>query len=259
MSEAAVSTLQACLNGDRPVGAHPALPVTTQQLVNDTVAVVELGVTAVHLHPRNAAGAETLAAAEVATTVAAVRSVARGVEIGVTTGAWIEPDPARRAEFVAGWAGAAAGHPDVASVNVHEPGWRAVCAALADAGVGIELGVSLIHIGRGRPAGRRAVVGGRGAGAAARAGRWRVAGAGDGGRARPAHAHRPGRRAAHPGRQPGRGQPRPGQGRDHPRQSDDPLTGCCLSTDRPQLPDGRLADHRPESPASLTAGWLPAG
>ncbi|WP_253779587.1 3-keto-5-aminohexanoate cleavage protein [Goodfellowiella coeruleoviolacea] len=137
-----MSTLQACLNGDRPVGAHPALPVTTQQLVNDTVAVVELGVTAVHLHPRNAAGAETLAAAEVATTVAAVRSVARGVEIGVTTGAWIEPDPARRAEFVAGWAGAAAGHPDVASVNVHEPGWRAVCAALADAGVGIELGVS---------------------------------------------------------------------------------------------------------------------
>lgn len=136
-----MTMLQACLNGRRPVGAHPALPVTAQQTVNDTVAVVELGVTALHLHPRDASGAETLAAAEVATTVAAVRSVARGVAIGVTTGAWIEPDPRRRAEFVAGWAGTASGRPDVASVNVHEPGWRAVCAALAEAGVGVELGV----------------------------------------------------------------------------------------------------------------------
>lgn len=133
--------LQACLNGDRPRGAHPALPVTPQELAADAAAVAELGVTALHVHPRDAAGLEVLAGPEVATAVSVIRAVVPGLEIGVTTGAWIQPDPVRRAELVAGWAGLAAGRPDTASVNVHEDGWLLVCAALHRAGIGIELGV----------------------------------------------------------------------------------------------------------------------
>ncbi|KAA2259563.1 hypothetical protein F0L68_21840 [Solihabitans fulvus] len=133
--------LQACLNGARPVGAHPALPVSPQQLAEDAVAVGSLGVTSLHLHPRDAVGLEVLAGPEVATTVAVVRAAVPHAQIGVTTAAWIQPDPARRAELVAGWAGLAAGRPDLASVNVHEDGWRDVCAALHQAGIGIELGV----------------------------------------------------------------------------------------------------------------------
>jgi uncharacterized protein (DUF849 family) len=133
--------LQACLNGDRPRGAHPALPVTPQELAADAAAVAELGVTALHVHPRDAAGLEVLAGPEVATAVSVIRAAVPGLEIGVTTGAWIQPDPVRRAELVAGWAGLAAGRPDTASVNVHEDGWLDVCAALHGAGIGIELGV----------------------------------------------------------------------------------------------------------------------
>lgn len=133
--------LQACLNGDRPRGAHPALPVTPQELAADAAAVAELGVTSLHVHPRDAAGLEVLAGPEVATAVSVIRAAVPGVEIGVTTGAWIQPDPVRRAELVAGWAGLAAGRPDTASVNVHEDGWPQICAALHSAGVGIELGV----------------------------------------------------------------------------------------------------------------------
>jgi uncharacterized protein (DUF849 family) len=133
--------LQACLNGDRPRGAHPALPVTPQELAADAAAVAELGVTALHVHPRDVAGLEVLAGPEVATAVSVIRAAVPGVEIGVTTGAWIQPDPVRRAELVAGWAGLAAGRPDTASVNVHEDGWREVCAALHAAGIAIELGV----------------------------------------------------------------------------------------------------------------------
>ncbi|QUQ71378.1 3-keto-5-aminohexanoate cleavage protein [Kutzneria sp. CA-103260] len=133
--------LQACLNGDRPREAHPALPVTPQELAADAAAVAEFGVTALHVHPRDAAGLEVLAGPEVATAVSVIRAAVPGVEIGVTTGAWIQPDPVRRAELVAGWAGLAAGRPDTASVNVHEDGWREVCAALHAAGIGIELGV----------------------------------------------------------------------------------------------------------------------
>jgi uncharacterized protein (DUF849 family) len=133
--------LQACLNGSRSRDAHPALPVTPQELAADAAAVAELGVTALHVHPRDAAGLEVLAGPEVATAVSVVRAAVPGVEISVTTGAWIQPDPVRRAELVAGWAALAAGRPDTASVNVHEDGWQSICAALHAAGIGIELGV----------------------------------------------------------------------------------------------------------------------
>jgi uncharacterized protein (DUF849 family) len=133
--------LQACLNGNRKRGTHPALPVTPQELAADAAAVAELGVTALHVHPRDTAGEEVLAGPEVATAVSVVRAAVPGVEIGVTTGAWIQPNPVRRAELVAGWAALAAGRPDTASVNVHEDGWQQVCAALHAAGIGIELGV----------------------------------------------------------------------------------------------------------------------
>ena len=130
--------LQCCLNGTRSAVDHPAVPLTPSRVADAAAEVAELGVRHLHLHPRDAGGAETL---DVAATVAAVRSAVPGVEIGVTTGAWIEPDPDIRRETVGRWVGLGAGRPDVASVNVHEDGWTGVCAALHAAGVGIELGV----------------------------------------------------------------------------------------------------------------------
>ncbi|MCE6999640.1 3-keto-5-aminohexanoate cleavage protein [Saccharothrix sp. S26] len=142
------SVLQACLNGAREPGSHPSLPITPQQLAADAAACAELGVTSFHLHPRDAVGLEVLAGPEVATAVSVVRTAVAGARIGVTTGAWIVPDPLRRAELVRGWAGLSAGRPDFASVNVHEDGWLAVAAALCDAGVGIELGVFHLEAAR---------------------------------------------------------------------------------------------------------------
>lgn len=133
--------LQACLNGAREPGSHPSVPITPQQLAADAAECAELGVTSFHLHPRDVVGLEVLAGPEVATAVSVVRAATPGAELGVTTGAWIVPDPVRRAELVRGWAGLAAGRPDFASVNVHEDGWLDVAAALGEAGIGIELGV----------------------------------------------------------------------------------------------------------------------
>ncbi len=133
--------LQACLNGARVPDSHPALPVTPQQLAADAAALAELGVAHFHLHPRDVVGLEVLAGPEVATTVAVVRAAVPHAELGITTAAWILPDPVRRAELVKGWAGLAAGRPDVASVNVHEDGWLDTVRALQEAGIGIELGI----------------------------------------------------------------------------------------------------------------------
>jgi uncharacterized protein (DUF849 family) len=59
-----------------------------------------------------------------------------GLPVGVATGAWVEPDPERRAALVATWTA-----PDFASVNLSEPGAVQMMDALLLAGIGIEAGV----------------------------------------------------------------------------------------------------------------------
>jgi uncharacterized protein (DUF849 family) len=127
--------LQAALNGPFGKDLHPELPVSAQELARDGAACVAAGAQAIHLHPRDAAGAERLDAGVVDTTVAAVRD-ACGVPVGVSTGAWIEPDLGRRLEQIAGWSA-----PDYASVNLSEDGAAETMRTLLDAGVGIEAGV----------------------------------------------------------------------------------------------------------------------
>jgi uncharacterized protein (DUF849 family) len=69
--------------------------------------------------------------------VAAVRAACRGTPVGVTTGAWIEPDLARRIALIRSWAV----RPDFASVNLSEPGAAEVARLLMDRGVGVEAGL----------------------------------------------------------------------------------------------------------------------
>jgi uncharacterized protein (DUF849 family) len=131
--------LQAALNGPFAKDVHAAMPVSAQELARDAAACVAAGAGAIHLHPRGADGAERLDAEVVDTVVAAVRA-ACGVPVGVSTGAWIEPDLGRRLELVARWSA-----PDYTSVNLSEAGAADVMRAVLDAGVGIEAGVSSVQ------------------------------------------------------------------------------------------------------------------
>jgi len=127
--------LQAALNGDLTKAAHPAVPVSIEELARDAAACVRAGAGAIHLHPRDPRGRERLDAEIVDEVVRRVRE-ACGVPVGVTTGAWIEPDPERRVELVRAWRA-----PDYTSVNLSEPGATEMMKALIQAGVGIEAGV----------------------------------------------------------------------------------------------------------------------
>ena len=127
--------LQAALNGDRTRDEHPAVPLSAAELARDAAACVAAGAGAIHLHPRDAEGRES-AAPEVVNGVVEAVKAACGVPVGVTTGAWIEPDLERRLALVAGWTA-----PDYSSVNVSEEGSADVMRALLEAGVGIEAGV----------------------------------------------------------------------------------------------------------------------
>ena len=127
--------LQAALNGDRTKAEHVATPVSVEELARDAAACVAAGARAIHLHPRDSEGRQTLEADVVDEVVKKVRG-ACGVPVGTTTSAEIEPDPERRLGLVRAWR-----EPDYASVNLSEPGALELMEALVGIGVGIEAGV----------------------------------------------------------------------------------------------------------------------
>jgi uncharacterized protein (DUF849 family) len=144
--EAVVSSLRrlkACLNGSRHRGEHPAPPVTPAQLAADAAAAVAAGAEAVHLHPRDAHGSESLDASDIGAAVAAVRATNPGTPIGVSTGLWITgSDVALREAAVSAWSALpAVNRPDFASVNVSEHGFADLTVALLAAGIAVEAGV----------------------------------------------------------------------------------------------------------------------
>lgn len=129
--------IKACLNGARRPGDHPALPVTPEALAREARAAVDAGAAAIHIHPRNEDGRQTLSAGACGAAVAAVRTACPGVPVGLTTGAWIEPDPLRRNTYVRAWKVL----PDFVSVNFSEEGVNDFCGQLGRQGIGVEAGI----------------------------------------------------------------------------------------------------------------------
>lgn len=129
--------LQAAINGARAPGEHPALPLTPSEQARAAAESVEAGAGALHLHVREPNGNESLAAHDVARTLRAVRGAVPGVQLGVSTGAWIVPDPEQRQHLVSQWMVL----PDYASVNFHEVGAELLAELLLSLGVKVEAGL----------------------------------------------------------------------------------------------------------------------
>ena len=130
--------VQACINGARPANYHPRLPLTAAAMAIDAAACIAAGAAELHIHPRGPDGRESLAAVD--ETVRAVRETCPGTLIGVSTGAWIEGDPARTRDCIAAWREL----PDYASVNLSEPDAPAIIALLHSMGVGVEAGLASV-------------------------------------------------------------------------------------------------------------------
>ncbi|QWB26621.1 MULTISPECIES: 3-keto-5-aminohexanoate cleavage protein [Streptomyces] len=128
--------VQVCLNGARGAADGAAVPLTPEAMAESAAEAVAAGATDIHVHPKTPCGRDTLSPRVLAVTLEAIRARV-SVPVGVTTGAWAEPDPAARVERVRGWTVL----PDHASVNWHEPGAEEVAAALLDLGVGVEAGI----------------------------------------------------------------------------------------------------------------------
>src|SRR2546423_5301099 len=131
------SYVKACINGARTPDQHPNLPVTPEQLAADALAAHQAGAKAVHMHPKNADGVDSLLPEHVDAAVSAVRHTVPGLPLGVTTGFWALPDVDARMRAVESWTVL----PDFASVNWHEPGSEDLARLLLGKGTGAEIGI----------------------------------------------------------------------------------------------------------------------
>ena len=138
-----VRRIKACLNGRRDRADHPGVPVTAAQVAGAAAAAVSAGAEAVHVHPRDSDGWESLRSSDVGATVAAILAASPGVPVGVTTGLWVTGgDVVARRDDIADWADLLSlQRPDFASVNLSEPGWQELLAILDEAGIAAEAGV----------------------------------------------------------------------------------------------------------------------
>lgn len=126
------------MNGARRREEHAALPQSPGELAADALAVRRVGAFAVHVHPRDASGAQTLRARDCDAAVAAIRRAVPGVPVGLSTSEAIDPDPFARAAAVGAWRE----RPDFVSVNLSELGWMGIVRAALHAGIGVEAGLA---------------------------------------------------------------------------------------------------------------------
>ncbi|CAL9627660.1 3-keto-5-aminohexanoate cleavage protein [Streptomyces sp. enrichment culture] len=130
--------VQLCANGARGSADGAVVPLSPEAVADSVAEAVAAGATDVHVHPKTPCGRDTLSPRVLAATLEAIRArLPARVPVGVTTGAWAEPDPAARVARVRSWTML----PDHASVNWHEPGAEETAAALLERGVAVEAGV----------------------------------------------------------------------------------------------------------------------
>src|SRR5829696_1254900 len=135
--------VKACLNGGRSRDDHPAVPITADELAADAAACVAAGAGALHIHPRDPEGEQTLEAEAIAAALQAVRAAVPGVPVGGTTLLDIcAGDVERRLTMVRAWTV----KPDFVSLNLEEAGADELARALIDElGVGVEAGVFAVE------------------------------------------------------------------------------------------------------------------
>ncbi len=131
--------IKACLNGGRRRGEHAAVPVSPAELARDARAAVAAGAGALHIHPRDDSGAETLDPDATDAVVEAVRAACPAIPLGLTTGAWIAGG-AERERLVSAWRAA----PDFVSVNFIEEGAAELIRLLLARGIGVEAGLATL-------------------------------------------------------------------------------------------------------------------
>lgn len=133
-----MTIIKAALNGARNKDENPNVPVLTNEILQEAVAVIAAGAEQIHFHVRDKFGNETLDNDAVCEQLSALRNHLPNIQIGISTGEWIEPDFNKRKYLIKSWTVL----PDFVSLNLSEPNFEEIAKILVDKGISIEAGLS---------------------------------------------------------------------------------------------------------------------
>jgi uncharacterized protein (DUF849 family) len=130
--------LKIALNGARPKFENQNIPQTIEEITKQVKEVCSLGYNVFHIHCYNENGIESLEPGDVERLVSSVKEISQGIQIGISTGDWIEPNLSGRSQLINSWKII----PDFVSVNMIEDNVIDICNVLIKKGVMIEAGLN---------------------------------------------------------------------------------------------------------------------
>lgn len=131
--------LKAAINGGRTQQENPGVPVSLEEIAQESSQAFISGADVVHVHARTADGEETIHPNEIEKMVRAIRRVNPEVIIGTTTGLWTCSGHEERMQLVGAWLEDA--QPDFASVAYSEEGAAETAELILKKGMVLESAV----------------------------------------------------------------------------------------------------------------------
>ncbi len=126
------------LNGARPKEQNKFLPHSLAEIEKEVNLLYNYGCKVFHIHCYDENGNESLKPDDVNSLVALVKNISPKIQIGISSGDWIEPDLERRKGYIKSWKNV----PDFISVNMIEDNAVEISKLLASKGVLIEAGLN---------------------------------------------------------------------------------------------------------------------
>ena len=130
--------IKIALNGARPKKQNKYIPQSLDEIGKEVKLLFENGHKVFHIHCYDEKGNEGLKPEDVNNLVSSVKSIPHEIQIGISSGDWIEPDLAKRKSYIKAWLHL----PDFISVNMIEEDAIEISELLISKGVKIEAGLN---------------------------------------------------------------------------------------------------------------------
>lgn len=130
--------LKIALNGARPKSQNEFLPHSLDEIEKEVRLIYENGYKAFHIHCYDENGNESLKPEDVNNLVSRVKNISPDIQLGISSGDWIEPDLKKRIGYIKQWELV----PDFASLNMIEDDAIKIAGELISKGVKIEAGLN---------------------------------------------------------------------------------------------------------------------
>jgi uncharacterized protein (DUF849 family) len=130
--------IKIALNGARPKKQNKYIPQSLDEMGKEVKLLFKNGHKVFHIHCYDEKGNESLKPDDVNKLVSMVKSISPEIQIGISSGDWIEPALSKRKSYINEWKNV----PDFISVNIIEDDAIEIAELLISKGVKIEAGLN---------------------------------------------------------------------------------------------------------------------